>query len=171
MGWEVIDTFIYPSKCIILAAPHTSNWDFLIGKLYSYIRRINARYLIKSSLFVPVLGSFFRWDGGIPVYRNASNNVVDQIVHKFSSADNFMLVIAPEGTRARVSRWKTGFYHIAHKAKVPIVMLAMDFKKKRVGVINSFVTTGDIEKDMLFIQKCFEGVEGKVPENYNPKII
>lgn len=170
MGWKVIDNFDYPKKCIIIAAPHTSNWDFVIGKLYSYIRQINAKYLIKSSFFIPVLGTFFKWDGGIPVYRDSSNNVVDQIVQKFSSSDDFILVIAPEGTRARVEKWKTGFYHIASKAKVPIILLTMDFEKKRVGVINSMFTTGDIEKDMLFIQNCFKDVKGKVPGNYNPKI-
>ena len=171
LGWKVIDNFDFPKKCVIIAAPHTSNWDFVIGKFYSYIKSINGKYLIKSSFFTPILGVFFKWDGGIPVYRDSSYNVVDQIVKKFSISDNLILVIAPEGTRSRVKRWKTGFYYIAHKANVPIILLAMDYEKKRVGVINSVVTTGDIDRDMLFIQKCFKEVKGKVPQNFNPKII
>ena len=101
MGWQAIGTFDYPKKCVIIAAPHTSNWDFLIGRCYGYISGINPKYLIKSSFFVPVLGALFKWNGGIPVYRNSRNNLVDQIVERFHSSETFRLGIAPEGTRIK----------------------------------------------------------------------
>tara|TARA_B100001758_G_scaffold121463_1_gene104447 strand:+ start:866 stop:1417 length:552 start_codon:yes stop_codon:yes gene_type:complete len=170
IGWEVIGTFDYPKKCVVIAAPHTSNWDFLIGRCYGYISRVKVKYLIKSSYFSPILGIFFKWNGGIPVYRDSKNNLVDQIVEQFNSSDNFILGITPEGTRSRVKKWKTGFYHIAFKANVPILLVAMDFKNKQVGVINSLIPTGDINKDMIFIQNQFKDIEGKIPENYNPLI-
>ena len=170
MGWKAVGTFDYPNKCIIIAAPHTSNWDFFFGKCYGYISGVRPNYLIKSSFFIPVIGTLFRWSGGIPVYRNTSNNLVDQIVSIFNNSDVFRLGIAPEGTRKRVSKWKTGFYYIAHKARVPIVMVALDFKHKKIGVVDSLIPTGDINKDMLIIQNYFKDSKGKKPENYNPII-
>ena len=170
LGWKAIGTFAYPQKCIVISVPHTSNWDFFIGRFYSYISGITPKYLIKSSFFVPVLGAFLKWNGGIPVDRGAKNNIVDEIIQRFNSSDNFILGIAPEGTRSRVEKWKTGFYHIAHKANVPILLLAMDFKDKKIGIINSIVPSGDIDKDMLFIQNQFKDIKGKIPENYNPII-
>ena len=171
LGWKVIGSLNYPKKCIVIAAPHTSNWDFLIGRCYGYICGINPKYLIKSSFFVPVLGTFFKWNGGIPVYRNTKHNVVEQLAERFNRNDDLILGIAPEGTRSRVEKWRTGFYHIANNANLPILLLAMDYKKKEVGVINQFITTNDIEKDMLFIQDQFKNIQGKIPENYNPNIL
>ena len=170
MGWEIIDRYDYPKKCVVIAAPHTSNWDFLIGRCYGYIIGISPKYLIKSTLFKPVFGAFLKWNGGVPVYRNKKNNLVDQIVDRINNSDNFILGVAPEGTRSRVEQWKTGFYYIAHKAGVPILLVTVDFKNKKIGVINSINTTGDIDKDMLFIQNQYKDVEGKIPENFNPKI-
>ena len=92
LGWKAIGSFNYPKKCVVIAAPHTSNWDFLIGRCYGYISGINAKYLIKSSFFVPVLGALFRWNGGIPVNRDRKNNVVNQIVEKFNNSNHLMLL-------------------------------------------------------------------------------
>lgn len=170
IGWKVVGTFDYPKKCVVIAAPHTSNWDFLIGRCYGYISGVKLKYLIKSSYFIPIIGAFFKWNGGVPVYRDSKNNLVEQLVEKFNSSDDFILGIAPEGTRSRVKKWKTGFYHIAHKAKVPILLVAMDFRNKRIGVIDSLIPTGDINQDMIFIQDQFKNIEGKIPENYNPII-
>ena len=117
-----------------------------------------------------MLGALFRWNGGIPVNRDRKNNVVNQIVEKFNNSNHLILGIAPEGTRSRVEKWKTGFYYIACKAKVPIVLLAVDFKHKKIGVVNSINPSGDIDKDMIFIQNQFKHLEGKIPENFNPKI-
>ena len=171
IGWQTIGTFDYPKKCVVIAAPHTSNWDFLIGSCYGYISGIKAKYLIKSSYFKPIIRTFFSWHGGIPVYRNSKNDLVDQIVQKFNSSESFILGIAPEGTRSKVDKWKTGFYHIAHKANVPILLVAIDFSNKRVGVIDSLVTSGNIDKDMKFIQNKYKDIKGKLTRNYNPNFI
>ena len=169
-GWKIVGTHDYPQKCLVIAAPHTSNWDFFIGRCYSYIIGINPNYLVKSELFLPLLATFLKWNGGIPVYRKAKNNVVKQVVDMFENATQLHLGIAPEGTRTQVPRWKTGFYHIASIAKVPLLLFAMDYKKKEVGVIAEFMITGDFEKDMLFIQQKYENIAGRTPENYNPRI-
>ena len=167
MGWKVIGPKKYPKKCVVIAAPHTSNLDFLIGRCYGYIVGVNPIYLIKSEFFVPILGTLFRWNGGIPVYRDSNNNIVDQITERFNESEELILGITPEGTRSKVEKWKMGFYHIANNANVPIWLLAMDFGNKKIGIINEIIPTGDIEKDIQFIQNQFKNIKGKIPENYN----
>ena len=169
-GWKAVGEREFPDKCLVISAPHTSNWDFPVGRCFTYIIGIVPKYLIKGELFLPVLGTLIKWNGGIPVYRNSKNNVVNQISELFNSKKKFIIGISPEGTRKRVDRWKTGFYHIASTAKVPLLLFAMDYKKKEVGVIAEFIITGDFEKDMLFIQQQYANVTAKIPENYNPKI-
>ena len=171
LRWKTVGTFDYPKKCIIIAAPHTSNWDFVIGRCYGYISGVNPKYLIKSSFFVPILGSFFRRNGGIPVDREYSSNLVSQIVDRFNSSNEFRLGIAPEGTRSRVLKWKKGFYHMANNARVPIILVALDYRKKEIGVVSSLFPSGDINRDMLFIQEKFKNVRGKIPENFNSSIV
>ena len=155
---------------MVVTAPHTSNWDFFIGRCYAYIIAISPLYLTKSELFLPVLGTLIKWNGGIPVYRKAKYNVVDQVVEMFKNRSQLNLGIAPEGTRTRVDKWKTGFYHIAVKSNVPILLLKMDYEKKEIGIMCEFNASGNFEKDMLFIQEKYKNVKGKTPGNYNPKI-
>ena len=169
MGWRIVGTIEYPKRCIIIGAPHTSNWDFLIGRCYSYIIGISPKYLIKKEWFVPLLAAFFRINGGIPVSRQEKNNLVEKISDLYQR-ENFMLALSPEGTRSRVNKWKTGFYYIAMTAKVPIVLVKIDYRLKEVGVISEMVASGNIEEDMIQIEKKFKNVIGKIPQNYNPKI-
>ena len=169
-GWRIVGPHVYPEKCLVIAAPHTSNWDFLIGRCYAYIIGIQPKYLVKSELFLPVLATLLKWNGGIPVYRKAKNNLVEQVVDMFENATQLQLSITPEGTRSKVEKWKTGFYHIASTAKVPLLLFAMDYKKKEVGVIAEFMITGDFEKDMLFIQEKYADITAKIPDNYSQKI-
>ena len=170
LGWKVIDTFEYTKKCIVISAPHTSNWDFFIGRYYAYIIGIYPKYLIKGELFLPVLRTLLRWNGGIPVYRKTKKNVVDQISTMFNENSELNLGIAPEGTRSWVRKWKTGFYYIALKANIPILLLKMDYERKEVGIICKFIASGNFEKDMLFIQDIYKDVKGKIPEYYNTTI-
>ena len=170
IGWKIIGVSTYPEKCMVVTAPHTSNWDFFIGRCYAYIIAIHPKYLIKSELFLPVLGTLIKWNGGIPVYRNTKHNVVEQVVKMINSSNAINIGIAPEGTRTKVEKWKTGFYHIAVKANVPILLLKMDYENRQVGIICDFFPCGDFEKDMLFIQEQYKDVKGRIPENYNPKI-
>ena len=169
-GWKIIGVSTYPEKCIVITAPHTSNWDFFIGRCYAYIIAISPLYLTKSELFLPVLGTLIKWNGGIPVYRKAKHNVVDQVVEMFKNSSQLNLGIAPEGTRTSVDKWKTGFYHIAVKANIPILLLKMDYEKKEIGIMCEFNTSGNFEKDMLFIQEQYKNIKGKKPEYYNTKI-
>ncbi len=169
-GWKVVGATDFPDKCIVISAPHTSNWDFLIGRCYAYIAGVAPKYLIKGELFLPILGSLIKFNGGIPIYRNSKHNIVEQVVNMFNDNTHLILALAPEGTRKQVKKWKSGFYHIADKAGVPILLLKMDYEKKEVGIGGRFFTTGDFEKDMLYLQEEFVSVKGKIPEYYNPKI-
>ena len=170
MKWKVVGSLTYPKKCLVIAAPHTSNWDFLIGRCYAYIIGVVPKYLIKSELYFWPLSILIRWNGGIPVYRKTAKNTVDQIVERLKTADNLILGIAPEGTRKRVKKWKTGFYHIAQKAEVPIVLMYMDYAKKEVGFLDVLYPSGDLQKDMEMIQEYYKDKVGKNPELFNPII-
>ena len=170
-GWRVVGVNKYPKKCLVISAPHTSNWDFFIGMCYAYIMRVEPKYLMKSEWFVPLLAPIIRWNGGVPVFRSKKNNVVDQVVKMFDDNSAFHFVITPEGTRTSVKRWKTGFYYIALKANLPILLLKMDYEKKEVGIICEFMPSGDFHKDMSYIQEQYKFVKGKIPEFYNPNII
>ena len=169
-GWKIIGIKTYPIKCLVLSAPHTSNWDFMLGRCYAYIIGVQPKYLIKSELFLLGLATLIKWNGGVPVYRNSKNNVVDQAVEMFKNSSQLNLGIAPEGTRTKVEKWKTGFYHIAVKANVPILLLKMDYKKKEIGIMCKFYASGNFVKDMLFIQEKYTNIKGKTPEYFNPKI-
>ena len=169
-GWKIEDRIECPKKCIIIGAPHTSNWDFLIGSCYNYIQKIYPKYLIKSELFYPILGAILKLHGGIPVDRKENNNIVNQIADKFKKSDEFKLGIAPEGTRSKVTKWKTGFYYIALKANVPIVFCKLDFKTKTIGIFDQINPSGNFELDMQYIESAFKNFQGKIVENYNPKI-
>ena len=170
MGWKVVGQTNWPNKCLVIAAPHTSNWDFLIGRCFAYIIGIIPKYLIKSEFFLPILGTLFRWNGGIPVYRNVKNDVVNQITELYNLKEEFVLGISPEGTRSKVDRWKTGFYHIAVNSKIPLLLLKMDYENKEIGIISEFHPRGNIIEDLDFIQSKFKDIKGKIPENYNSKI-
>ena len=169
-GWKVVGEREFPDKCLVIAAPHTSNWDFVVGRCFAYIIGLVPKYLIKGELFFPILGTLIKWNGGIPVYRNSKNNVVDQISELYNSKEKLIIGISPEGTRKKVDSWKTGFYHIAIKSNIPILLVKMDYKNKEIGVIYTLKLTGNLEKDFDFIQEKYKDILGKIPENYNPKI-
>ena len=169
-GWKIVGNTNFPKKCVVIAAPHTSNWDFILGKLYSYIIGVNGNFLLKSQLFKPIIGSLFRWSGAIPVYRHQKNNLVSQLTRLFEEEDSLILAMSPEGSRAYVSKWKTGFYHIAKAAKVPIVLLKIDYRLKEIGIIKLLNVTQDLNSDFTQIEKEYSKVSPKLKENYNPKI-
>ena len=156
MGWEIIgDVPRNEKKYIIIVAPHTSNVDFIIGVLVRGIVGFNSKYLGKKALFNPPYGWFFRMLGGYPVDRSKTNNLVDQVVDIYDNHEEFVIAIAPEGTRKKVGEWKTGFYFIADKAKIPIVRCVFDRKRKRVEFFESFWTTGNIMVDLPIIKEVF----------------
>jgi 1-acyl-sn-glycerol-3-phosphate acyltransferase len=151
-------------KAVIIAAPHTSWHDFYIGVLLRNVTGLKANFIGKKELFKWPFGFFFRALGGRPVDRGSKANSVDQITALFEAEEEFRLTLAPEGTRKKVSEWRTGFYYIALKTKVPIIMFTLDFENKRNVVSEPFYPTGDKEKDFQTLQAFFKNVKGKVPE-------
>ncbi|WP_437280102.1 lysophospholipid acyltransferase family protein [Sorangium sp. So ce375] len=163
-GWRVDGMTELPSKAVLIAAPHTSNWDFPFTLAVSYVLDLEFSWLGKHTLFEPPFGFFFRWLGGVPVDRRDRNNLVAAVVDVLKQRDELILVIAPEGTRSRTKRWKTGFYYVALGADVPILLGYLDFPRKRGGILHVFHPTGDIEADMAAIRRLYDGIEGKHPE-------
>jgi 1-acyl-sn-glycerol-3-phosphate acyltransferase len=166
LGWSFggFDQFSSVKKAVIIAAPHTSWHDFYIGVLLRSIIQMEANFVGKESLFNPITGWFFKALGGAPIKRNGNENQVDAIARLFNNRLIFRMVLAPEGTRKKVDTWKTGFYYIAKKANVPIVMITFDFKNKKNYISKPFFATDDIDSDFKFMRAFFEGVIGKVPK-------
>lgn len=158
------------SKCIMLAAPHTSNWDLVYALCGYWIEGVNPKFLIKDSYTKGVFGFFFRWLGAIGVDRTKDANLVEYAVQLFDSRDDLVLMIPPEGTRKYVEKWKTGFYHIATEAKVPISFGFLHYGNKSAGVGDLYSLSGVFETDMKYIEDFYAPIKAKFPENYNQKI-
>ncbi len=151
-------------KCVVCAAPHTSNLDLFIGKLfYGAIGRKTSFMMKKEWFFFPI-GLIFKAVGGIPVDRQRKTSLVDQMVEQFKNRKKFHLAITPEGTRKCNPNWKKGFYYIALKAQVPIVLIGMDYPSKTISATKVVFPTGDIEKDMHEIKMHYKQYTGKHPE-------
>ena len=160
LGWRVDGKLPDLPKFVVIGAPHTSNWDFLLFLGIIFTLRANVHFMGKAELFRFPIGWFFYYCGGVPVDRKKSTGLVDQMVEVCNKSDKFILTIAPEGTRHHVTEWKRGFYHIAKSAGIPIVMAVVDGRHKQVHVGQVFQPTEDIEADMKSIQEFFEGVVG-----------
>ena len=165
-GWTIKGSFPYQlKKCVFIVGPHTSAWDFVVGlAIRSKLRLQHAKYLGKAELFKGRFGFFFRKLGGYPVERGEHHNLVDQVVTLFNTHETFMLVLSPEGTRQKVDRLKTGFYYIAKKAGVPIVMAGFDFEKKEFSISEPFFPTDDEAADFTRIFRFYAPLKGKIPE-------
>ncbi len=168
LGWRRDFHFPETAKYVMIVAPHTSNWDFIIGVLTKWAEGLQMRYLGKDSLFKSPLGWFFRKTGGMPVDRSGKHRVVDQMVERFAAADALVLALSPEGTRSRTEYWKSGFYHIALAAQVPIALCFMDYSSKTVGLRTHFMPSGDVESDMALIREYYRPFKGKRPANQGP---
>ena len=165
LGWRISGKMPDLKKYVIAVAPHTSGWDFIIGVLARSALRIeNARYLGKSQLFKPPFGWIFRWLGGTPVDRSGSHDVVDQVVKIFNEHDEFVLALAPEGTRQKVERLRTGFYYIAKKAGAAIVPVGFDYEKKLIIIGDPMRPSDDFDKDMESLLSFYRPIKGKIPE-------
>lgn len=160
-GWRAEGAAPLTDKFVVIAAPHTSNWDlpFMLAVAYTY--RIRLQWMGKASLFKPPFGWLMTWLGGIPIDRSKANDVVSQMVQIYGCAETLAVAIPPEGTRAQVRVWKTGFYNIAHGARVPIALGFLDYKRKVGGIGGVFQTTGNYEKDLVEIQAFYATVTGK----------
>lgn len=166
VGWRVVISVPDYPKCIICVAPHTSNWDFILGKLaYLSVGR-KAGFLMKETWFFFPLGLIFKAIGGIPVPRKRGSSLVESIIVKFNSADRMALAITPEGTRSKVSQWRSGFLHIAREANVPILLGKFDFKEKYIYVTDEFTMSGDVERDIQRIKDYYKGANACYPEKF-----
>ena len=165
-GWRKGPMGEYVPKCVICVAPHTSNWDLVVGKLiYTSIGR-KVHFLIKKEWFFFPLNLFFKWMGGIPVDRSRKTSVTDQMARELSRRPSFHLAVAPEGTRKMAEEWKRGFYYIALKANVPILLAYIDYLKKEAGVKAIFYPTGNAEADINAIKAYYRGVTARHPRNF-----
>ena len=166
-GWKKDVTVSHPDKYIICLAPHTSNWDFVIGQLYMRAEGLRINFMMKKEWFFFPLGLIFKAVGGIPVNRGRKSSLVDQMTEKFANSKHFHLAITPEGTRKANPNWKKGFYYIALKAQVPIMLIGIDYPSKTISSTKAVMPTGDIEKDMREIKLYFKNFKGKNPENFD----
>jgi len=156
---------------VMVAAPHTSNWDFPFAVFGFWLMGINVKFFIKDNYTKPFLiGSIFRWLGALGVDRSKRNNLVEHCVELLTTQKKLTVAVPAEGTRGKVDKWRQGFYQIATQANVPITMAYMDYKKKEAGVARVYHPTGDFEKDMQVFEDFYKNIAGKNPENYNPKI-
>jgi 1-acyl-sn-glycerol-3-phosphate acyltransferase len=165
-GWRLEGVIPEVQKCVIIGAPHTSNWDFFFGMLYKLYYGLNMHFLMKKELFLFPFRWVFRWIGGIPVDRKKRYNLVEQLGEKMKHSTSFYLAIAPEGTRREVMVWKRGFYHIAKTAGVPIILGYMDYRRKVVGVGPVFYPGADIESDMKEIIGFYADIQARYPGNF-----
>ncbi len=163
-GWGFEGALPDRGKLVIVAAPHTSNWDFVIGMTGVFALGLELHWMGKHTLFKPPYGGFMRWLGGLAIDRRAAHGVVEQVTDEFQRRERLLLVVTPEGTRSKVARWKTGFWHIARSAGVPILLGGLDYGRKRL-ILGPLLEPGEsLEADMATIQAHYRGMTPRHPE-------
>jgi len=163
-GWRVEGALPEIPRCVAIAAPHTSNWDFFFGICTVFALGVRVDWIGKHTLFRPPFGGFMRWLGGTPVTRVSGEGAVPQIVEKLAAREQFVFGLSPEGTRKRVERWRTGFYHVALQTGVPIVLTYFDYARRRVGIGPLFHPTGDLDADLVRIREFYRDKTAKHPQ-------
>ncbi len=153
-------------KCVMIAAPHTSNWDLPYMLMIAFVMRTPIYWMGKKSIFKPPFKHLMMWMGGVPVDRSKSNNMVDASVATIKENDRLFLIVPPEGTRSKVSDWKTGFYHIANGAQVPILLGFLDYQRKTGGVLGTFKPSGDVQQDIAAIRQQYAHIGGRKSDQY-----
>lgn len=167
MGWSTDITVEHPAKYIICLAPHTSNWDFIIGLLFSRAEGLKINFLMKKEWFFWPLGIWFKHLGGIPVNRSKHTSMTDAMAETARKECGFRLCVTPEGTRSLNPNWKKGFYFIALKAGIPILLYGIDYEKKIIACRKMVVPSGNLEEDMRTIKTYFKDFKGKKPELFS----
>ena len=166
LGWKVDVTVPDYDKCIICCAPHTSNSDLFIGKLFIGAIGRESGFMMKSDWFFWPLGPIFRWMGGIPVNRSKRTSLTTQIIELSKQTSRFVLAITPEGTRSANPNWKKGFWYIAKGANIPIVLVGVDYEDKIIKMNKVILPGDDFEKDIREIKLYFKDFKGKYPKNF-----
>lgn len=165
IGWSAKGEPLDHQRCVLIAAPHTSNWDFPLMLMIVLKLRLRIFWMGKHTLFPFPFGWLMKWLGGIPIDRKASHNVVNETVKQYRENNELIVLIPPEGTRAKVDRWKSGFYHIAKNAKVPILLGYVDSENKVAGFADFFTPTGNMEQDMAEIREFYTEKTGIIIKN------
>ena len=168
VGWRVVLAQPVPLRCVVVFYPHTSNWDFPLGLMTKWLVGVHFRFIAKESLFATPLGPWLRRWGGIPVDRSGGTGVIARLAAAFERYDDFRLVVAPEGTRSRTERWKSGFYHLARAAQVPVALSFIDYRRREVGVGGYLELTGDQTADMARIAAFYADKLGRRPDAAGP---
>lgn len=174
IGWRIAgQELVTAPQYVVIVAPHTSNWDLPVGLIaahaFGLFREWQCGFMVKESATRwPVLGWLIRYFGGIPIRRNAAQDVVDQMVATLASHTRLLIVITPEGTRSRRDYWKTGFYRIALKAKVPIALGYLDYRRRLAGIGRVLEPTGDMDADFALIREFYSGIGALYPAKFGP---
>lgn len=166
LGWTIDVSVDHPNKYIICLAPHTSNWDFILGQLYAGSQGWRINFLMKKEWFFGPLGPIFRAMGGIPVERSEKHNLTQQLSDAAIKAKVFHLCITPEGTRKRTTEWKKGFYHIAETTQIPILLYGIDYEKRLIKCSKSILPSGNATADIAEIMEYYKNFKGKHPDNF-----
>ncbi|MBK8900136.1 MAG: lysophospholipid acyltransferase family protein [Anaerolineaceae bacterium] len=164
-GWRVVGALPNVPKMVIIGAPHTSNWDFPLTMALMFYLGVSFNWMAKKEMFAPLVARLLLWLGGVPVDRKGANGLVGQTVAVIQRRAKIVLAIAPEGTRSKVDRWRTGFYHIAYEANIPIVPLLVDYGRKTLTITEPLIPSGDVETDLPLLQGRYVGVTGKNRRN------
>jgi len=160
-GWKITGEHPGVKKYVMIAAPHTTNWDFFFGLLLMLYFEDDVRWMGKKQIFRWPFGWIMKWFGGLPVDRSRSNNLVASVVEEFNRSEKLIITVPPEGSRSKAHTWKTGFYYIAAGAKVPILLAFLDYGKRTGGYGPLFIPTDDIESDMIKIKEFYKDMRGK----------
>ncbi len=171
LGWTLEGKLPEGTKAVVIAAPHTTNWDMPIMLAVAYAHGINPSWLGKKELFRWPFGGFMRWLGGLPIDRGSRHNIVQQVVDVYRSTDRLYVVIPPSATRGRAKHWKSGFYHIARGAGVPVMATALDYRRKVGSIGPAFHPTGNMKADMDILRAFYSKVVGKFPELVTPVLL
>lgn len=171
IGWRMRGEFPNVPKGMLVIAPHTSNYDGVVSVAAILALRLQLFFFVKDSAFIWPFGGLMRWFGAVPVDRESSRDMVGFTASKYNSKDALMLAIAPEGTRKSSPAWKTGFYWIAHRAGVPLIMVSFDYGKKEVVILGSFTPTGNIEQDLPLIIGSFKGMVPRHPDRLSAPLL
>ncbi len=166
LGWQKQVTVDHPDKYIICLAPHTSNWDLLLGQCYARAEGLKSKFLMKKEWFFWPLGPIFKKMGGIPVWRDKHTSLTDNLAEYIKRQSRCVICVTPEGTRSYNPDWKKGFYFIAQKAGIPILLYGVDYKKRVIQCSKTIVPSGDMERDMREIKLYFKDFKGKHPEKF-----
>lgn len=167
-GWEIVGELPAAKRAVVIAAPHTSNWDGFWALVYKVAVQLDIHFFAKQSLFWFPLNVLLRALGGIPLDRKRAGSAVEQAIEMFRENDSYYFGLAPEGTRSRADHWKSGFYRIARGADVPVVLGLLDYGKRRIGIGPTLELSGDWEKDLAFCREFYRDIQGRWPDKAGP---